>query len=1245
MSLKVKLLMSAVPLLLVSLGQNALRRSMPMWISIARLRRNVAWRRCQARGAASGFSAAALLLACCGGAACAQGIITGGISGSVVDPTGAAIANASIKVVSDGTGTTFQVTSNTEGRFQLSDVPLGTYTVTISATGFGQDTVSHVQVVAGNITSMGKESLSLGTATQSVEVEAGAAELMNTESSQGEVIVDSAQLQTLPVNGAFDNVTLMVPGVVQTHGDAMSNTNGANFSVNGERGRANNSEIDGQSNNDNSIGGPSFFFSNQDSLQEIEVITTDFGAQYGRNMGSVVNYITKTGTNTFHGTGFEYYTGSFLSSLLQYQKDPQFGYCPPGVSPSTGCTPVTVPRFVLNNYGGTLGGPIWKDKLFFFGSTFWAHEYQAGALDTSGGNVFPDANGLKQLQADYPNNPGVAAMVLSGPYSVANGNPAPQPGTTTTVPVTDGSTIQNIEMAGVERTLAAHVLDQEELGRLDYQMTPRDRLYLRYDYQNNPWIPAWYLYFNAGIAAGGYSQVSGITHQVGGDWTHTFTPKVINQLRYAFQQSTIGFVGGGQPTCTITDFSPCSSIVNIGAGAEGFGYGYLSFLPPSFPQGRIIKVNQVQDNGTWNLGRHTLMFGGEFDHQDSPNGYLPNAEGTFNFTPLASNPLRNISSNSALNNGFTGMLEGVGTLQLTQGSPTIPFKEPDYALYFQDDWKIMSNLTLNLGLRYEFFSQSVNLLHDESFAQQTGSHPFWSTSLPLSATTFPKIDSSYRNVEPRVGLAYTPDFARKMVVHAGFAINVDPEFYNIFLNLATAAPVVNAGIVTCNGIKVNCEPAGGFTFATVQAADDPLLPTGGDPRVNPFYTVPTSLHNPMAETYTLGLQYQLFPAAVVETRYVGNHTFGQFQSLNTNPDILDVQSSFPNYGSGTTPCTTATAPGYTRPNCDNFLIETVGNTAFSIYNSLQSSLTIRDFHHWTGTASYTYSRTIDNTSEINSTASGGNTSAFAQNPLDSDIGERGVSGNSYPNVWGIQMAYNEPWYGRQSGILGRVLGGYFFNAFYQYNGGQPFSPIQNGISVQSSAVQSDVAGKGSISPTVASKINPLLAENSFCDAIFASDFGNPCRPILSNPRAPLSSIGINLGPGGYVDYLTGVATPASSEHWLWNNRYEAIARNNPFPGVGRNTLRGDSFNNLDLTVGKNVKINERINMILQVSAFNVMNRAYYGTPDPNVEDSSFGGFLSSFYAYNTSAESSAAGGAYEQGFGNRNVELGAKIVF
>jgi hypothetical protein len=1170
----------------------------------------------------------------------AQGIITGGISGTTVDQTGAIVPGAAVQAVSETTGATFQAKTNGEGEFQLKDVPLGAYTITINAPGFGAQSISHVQVVAGNITSLGRQALKLGTTAQSVEVEAGAAQVMNTESAQGEVIMDSAQLETIPVNGALDNVTLVVPGVVQTHSDGMSNTNGVNFSVNGERGRSNNAEIDGQSNNDNMVAGPSFFFSNQDALQELQIITTDFGAQYGRNMGSVVNYITKSGTNTFHGTAFESYTGSFLSSLLGSQKDPQDGFCPAGTSPSAAdpCAIPVKPRFVENNYGGTFGGPILKDKLFFFGSTFWTHEYLAGSTQTSSGAVLPDATGMTTLTSAFPNNPGVTELTMFGPAAATQGSPTFF-GTPSTIAVTDGTTTANVEVNQFSRKLAATILDQEELGRLDYQLTAKDRFYLRYNYQNNPFLPAYYLYGSEAIAAGSYSNVTGITHQLGGDWTHQFTSALINQLRYGFQQSNIAFEGGTIPGCTISTFGPCSSTLSMGA-SQGTTLGTIGY-GTAFPQGRFIKVNQVQDNASWTRGRHTVIFGGEFDHQDSPAGGLPNAEGGFNTNPTSTGVAVRIPGSvpaaqaAAYSNGLSSLLEGISFTTLAQGKTTVPFKEPDYALYVQDSWKVIQSLTLNLGVRYEFFGQSVNLLHTESVAQQTGTDPFWSTSLPLSATTYPSTKPSYRNFEPRLGLAYTPDFAKKMVVHAGFAIGVDPAFYNIFLNAAESAPLTDTGSFTCNGTTVQCIPSGGLTFNNVQAADDKFIPIGGDPRVYPTTLVPNNFKNPMAETYTLGIQYQVFPSAVAEVRYVGNHTFDQFQSLNSNPDILDVQSSFSSYGSGTTPCTTTTAPGYTRPNCNYFVTDTVANTGFSVYNGLQTSLSVHNFHNFTGTASYTWSRAIDNVSELFSTFGGGTTNSFAQNPLNSDQAERGVSGNSYPSVWGLQMAYNEPLFQSQSGILGKVLGGYFFNAFYQYNGGQPFNPYQ-------------AVGPSTPFLTKAQAADPMVTSN-FCDINFDLNLGaggtnSQCRPILANKSAPLTSVGINTGGGNYINYVTGVAGPRTSFHWLWNNKYEAVALNNPFPGVGRNTLRGNTFNNVDLTVGKSIKLTERVNMLLQMSAFNVLNRAYYATPDANLEDSSFSSFLQNTYE-NGNQESPGAGGAYFQGLGNRNIQLTGKITF
>ena len=1155
-----------------------------------------------------------------------QGIITGSIGGTIVDQTDAVIPGAEVTAVNDSTRTTLQAKTNAEGTFLISNVPIGTYTIAIEASGFGRANISGVLVVTGNTTTIGRRPLTAGTATQTVQVEAGAAQLLNTDSAQGETIIDSKQLETLPVNGGFDDTTLLVPGVVATHMDNFSNTNGVGFSANGQRGRSNNFEIDGQSNNDNSVTGPQVFFSNQDAIQEIQVISNNFSAQYGRNMGAVVNYVTRNGTNQFHGSGFEFYTGSWLSSLTQGQKDPQFGFCASGENPSDGCSPVTVPRFVQNNYGGTLGGPILRDKLFFFGSTYWGRSYQGGLRFTSGGNVFPDATGLQQLQADFPNNPGVAAMVLNGPYAYKTGNPTPI-GTPSLLPVTDGNSTQNIEVSQYQRSLPNFTLDQEDLGRVDFQASPNDRFYVRYLYQNNPTVPG-----AGNFASGGFVNIIATTHSVGADWTHTFTPNLGNQLRYSFQQSTLAFDGGGVPSCTISSFADCPSSVGLGAGLATFGYA------SNFPQGRVVKVTQVQDNGSWNKGRHTFLFGGEFDYQNSPNAYLPNSIGSFDFGPGAANiPFRNVPSGSSpLNNGLTGILQGVSQTLLTAGDITSHFTEPDFALYFQDDWKITPSLTLNLGLRYEFFSQSINLLHNESVKQQTGPDPFWNTSLPLSATTFPYVNPYYKNIEPRIGFAWSPGIVRNLVVHGGFAINVDPAFDNIFINISSGTPVSNAGSFACDGVTVACVPSGGLTYATVQAADAQFIPVGADPRQYPYNKVNTNFRNPMAESYTLGVQYQVARAGVAEVRYVGNHTFRQFQSLNSNPDIAAVQAYFPGYGGGLTACTDPTAFGYGRPDCDYAEVNTTGNTAFSIYNALQTSFTMRNLHNWTGTVSYTYSRAIDNVSEIFSTGGGGTTIAYAQNPLNTDVAERGVSGNSYPSVIGLQMVYSEPWFKGQNGWLGRLLGGYSFNAFYTYNTGQPFNPYQF-YTAQSPFV------------------NPAdpLAVNSFCDLGFSQNFigDDSCRPILSNPRAPLGSVGINTGAGGYINYSTGQPISPSSVHWLWNNQYEAIARGNPFPGVSRNTLRGDSFNNVDVSVVKNVRLTERVSMVLQMSAFNALNRGYYGTPDPNIEDSLFpafygiqSGFLNNYYAGGGGA-SPAAGGAFSQGPGNRSVQLGGKIVF
>jgi Carboxypeptidase regulatory-like domain/TonB-dependent Receptor Plug Domain/TonB dependent receptor len=1159
------------------------------------------------------------VVALCGIVAMAQGIITGSIAGTAADPSGAVLPGAKITAKNTATNQTASTVAGEDGSFSLKDLPVGQYTLTISDTGFSTLTLNNVQVAASRTEALGIEKLHTGDTTTSVDVSA-AQNIIETTQAQVTTTFDTQQLTNLPTGGGFDELALLIPGVVDTHADNFSNSNGANFSVNGQRGRANNFEIDGQANNDTTITGPQVFFGNDEAIAEVQVITNSFSAQYGRNAGSVVNYITKSGTNSFHGSAIYKYSGDFTSSLAQgSSKGTQFGFCGAGQTPQAdGCSPAVVPRYVDNFYGGTLGGPIIKDKLFAFGSTYWDRETEFGALVTSGGQLFPTTAGLAQLVAALPNNPSVAILQQLNPYAVTAGNPRQiGPVTNETIPG-----VGSVPFAQFGRQVPFLSTDQEDLGRLDWQATPKDRLYLRYFYQTNPTAP------DGATANGGFINVADSVHSVGVDETHIFGPRWVDQLRYSFQQSTLAFQGGGFPNCTITSFANCPSSVSqltLPDGSTMSGIG----LPSGDPQGRVVKVGQVQDNANWTAGHHAITFGGEFLYENAPNVFLPNSNGNFNFDTL----------NDFLGGGCGN---GACSVGVASGSPSLPFKEKDFALYFQDDWKIAPTLTLNMGLRWEFFGQPINYLHSLSVAAQTGSHPFWSTALPLADTTLASVANYYKNFEPRLGFAWNPAFNTRLVVRGGYSINVDPEFQNIALNIAGSAPFVASGAIVCAAGSTNCIPTGGATFATVQTQLAPQLPTGGNPALAAVQSAPNNFRNPLGQTYTLGVQYQIRNSAVIELRYVGNHTSQQFQSLNANPYLATVAAAFPNVVNPASLCSAANSTlggadvGFL--NCGHTSVLQVGNTAFSQYQSLQTNLTTRNYHGITATFGYTWSHNIDNASEIYSTGAGGNTIAEAQNPLNTNIGERANSALDFPNAASISFTYKLPSFHTGNNLLNRLTDGWQANTIWIYNSGQPYTDFQN-IS----------NGSPEINP------NDSRTAQSYSDIPFAQNFigADVARPILSNPKAPAGTLGIYTTTGGgatgpalsapeLVDYASGAPINPSQVRFIANNQLAANILGNPYPGSTRNILRGDTFNNADVSVFKNTKITERVVFRLEVDAYNALNRGYYGAPGNNLTDyaASGGSYFNNFH------ESTASGASLvTPGTGLRNMLFSGKILF
>jgi outer membrane receptor protein involved in Fe transport len=1030
--------------------------------------------------------------------------------------------------------------------------------------------------MTGNESSLGVQKLSLGKTEVVVEVDA-AAPLLEATTSQVTTSFATRQITDLPIGNGFDALALLIPGVTNTGDGNFSNTNGAGLTVNGQRGRSNNFEIDGQNNNDNSIGGPAFFFGNQDALQEVQVITNDFSAEYGRNLGSVVNYITKSGDNKVHGTAYEFYNGSFINSLPNEDK-----------SSLLVNTPVR-PRTVDNRWGATLGGPIVKDKFWLFGSTNYERIRDGVNPASSGGALTPTPAGIATLQSAFPNNPAVTGISQFGPFGIAEGNPAVL-GAPVTIPVSNGTTVVPVQFGQVSRLVPAANDDKEVTGRADYQIGNSDHIFGRYLYQSTLASGA----FNntsAVLARGANIITSGRNQDVGVDWARDWTNNFVNQVRFSYFRENLGFEGGAVPGCLRANIDNCPSNV-LFSGTNGFSLGYAT----NDPQGRLVNNTEYQDNATWAHGKHTIKFGGEYQRQRSPNVFLPTINGQFIFGRSATTPAflagSGLStSNQRVGDAFSNFLQDTGTLNLADGPAQFPFREQDLAFYGQDDWKITSNLTLNLGLRWEFYSQAINLLNQLTTTRESNpATAFFNPALPLSDRTIPNIPQDQNNFAPVIGFAYSPKIggAGKTVIRGGYRINYDPEFYNIFLNVATAAPVVNLGTIACGPTANSCLSSAGILGTATRAQNLPFLPRGGDPRARNQTNVSSNFHNPYSQNYTLGIQREITSKIVGEIRYAGNHTIGNFQTLNSNPNVAALEAAFPQFvtvpvtacPAGSNGFISASTPAV-RPDCTQSNVRTRANTAFSIYNSLQTQLQFRDFHGLTGGVSYTYSRTIDNADEIFSTAGAGGTVAGSADPFNTDQLEKAVAGISRTNVTSVYFNYLLPFRQSQENLLGHIVGGWQLNMVYSFASGAPYSLDQG------------TAG-GS------------LCDNTFNAVFFGLD---TCRPFLT--------------PG---------ANPSLPQSYVTNSAANASTFGFPF-GVPRNTLRAQSINNVDLGIFKNIKVLEGKTLQLQANAANILNRQFRGTPDPNIDDFTSNPLTSSFLNnhFNNST--------------NRQITLGAKFIF
>jgi carboxypeptidase family protein/TonB-dependent receptor-like protein len=1165
-----------------------------------------------------------LMFVFCATFAMAQGIVTGSISGTVEDPQGAVVSGAKVTAKHLATNRDYTTQTSDSGLVSLRSLPPGEYNLRIESSSFRTFESKGVEVVVGKDTSLGTVKLELGASSETITVEGGTP-LVESTTSQITNTFDTKKTASLPIGNNFDTLALYLPGIAPTGDSGFSNTNGEGFSANGQRGRANNFQIDGQNNNDNSIAGPSIFFGNQDAIDEIQVVT-NYSAEYGRNSGSVVNYITKSGTNQFHGTAFEFWQGNTFSSLTNDEKSPVF--CAPS------CTRPAVPKFVDNRFGGTVGGPIIRDKAWFFGSVNFERQAFGGSPSVSGG-IVPTNNGVQQLLTAFPNSPAGPLYAAIGPGAITSqGNPTFL--NVQTVTVSDGVTTAPIEFGNIQRFAPSPFNDYEATGRVDFRLTSKDNVWARFVFQQtaNDGVN-----FGNGIAVGDWQSVPGRDQQIGLDWTRNVSNNVVNQLRFSYSRARFFFEEGSVPSCNDQNPLNCpADVIMLGSAPQDrttFG------VAAGFPQGRIINVYQLQDNLSWQRGRHTLKFGGEYDKQRSPNVFLPNNNSIYFFGSfddiVANNPLQT---------------------RISIGDPHLPFSEKDVAAYFQDDWRIKDNLTLNLGLRWEWNQQAVNLLHDRTVASQASANPLWDNTFPASQTTVPHVPQDLNNFSPVVGFAWTPQILKglfgegKTVVRGGFRISYDPAFYNIFLNVATSAPSVNA-VTTVAPLP----SSGGFTGAEIT----PFLQAGGfvdttgiNPGIRNHTTVAPGFHNPYSEQWNLGVQRELTSRVVAELRYVGNHGVGNFQSVNGNPALNNlIAGGFSNLiPSGLTPCADPTQPGFASGyvNCNFRRVVERGNFAFSTYHGLQSQVRMSNWHGLSATASYTYSHTIDNASEIFSTVSGGNTLSFAQSPFDTNRAERANSGLDFPHLVGVTMVYELPFAKSQTGLLGHILGGWQLNTAYRYATGQPYTTIQFRNSNLCDATGTLSGTYDACRPFVGDASLPLNSTGRFCDGT-----NGTCLDSSLANALPFGTLIDFTDPCFATDGTPGACavTPISGAHWIVNDNTSAAVFGTPFGGTARNTLRGQPISTANLSIYKNTKIGERMTLQFQATAFNIMNTQFRGVPDPVLDDVGAATpppFQSTAYNFNGGGNNFEGGGTFSSsltydGLSRRRLMFGLKLIF
>ncbi|HXY49524.1 MAG TPA: carboxypeptidase regulatory-like domain-containing protein [Terriglobales bacterium] len=1122
---------------------------------------------------------------------------TAKIVGTITDPQGAVVPDVQVTVTNAATNVRTETTTDKDGFYQVLNLPIGVYRITARREGF-RTLETATPPLEINQTFRADLRLQLGTATEQVLVEARASGVETVNPTIGQSIT-SRPIVDLPLNGRnVLSLALLQPGVTEDNPDDTGagsiSQNGGNFNVAGGRSDSITFLLDGGLNNE-LLGNGVVYNPNPDSVAEFRILTSNYTAEYGRNAAGVVSVVTKSGSNQFHGSAFEFLRNTAFDANSYFNK--QAG----------------IPRNNLkrNQFGGTVGGPIVKSRLFFFASyqgqqqietevlpeqtTFTPEELNGDFSHAANGG--PDLNVAAFLQTNtyFQSNPTLAAQAIIDPLKI---DPAAQAyiglGLIPTSPngelfPSDNGTNNNNELT----------------GKIDFDITTKDRLTGTVGgIRTTQLQPFGYGSNVYSATVPGFASTNQINNYfLNLAYTRTFSPALLNELRLTAQRHN-----------TILD-----KPVTVVTTAPKLGFGIASDLangPPlmSFDNGLTFGPDQagpaheagntyaIGDTVTWVRGHNTWKFGAGFSAYQQNTVYAFFTDSNFFFLGPYS------QGGAGTGNSFADFLVGAPNNLFEGPNAHSNIRSKATYAFVQDEWRAKPNLTLTLGIRYEYNTPKLDT-QGRTFSVVPGAQSTKFPSAPLGLV-FPGDPGAPRGVNfpdkdnfaPRIGFAWSPRSSGKMSVRGGFGIFYDvlkgednlqfngaPPFYSepftVFpclpstapTNSCTNPPQTTAGLPfysqpwTSTGFSSNPFPSTPPDPATAfnPATGGQFLPVGG----GGIYFVNPHLHTPYTYQYNLSVQNEIAKNLVLELNYVGSSSKGLTALRDVSPFILGTTTRLLNQNQ-TPEMTAFCLANFGGPaGCPFADALEFSNVSFANFNSLEASLTKQLGDTPLGalyfTFAYTYGHIIDNASGFRNRDSQVPSYNIGQFRASSnfDLTHRiTVSG-------GWDLPFQRAW---ASGPK-RLVNGWSLYPIFSWRTGFP-------LSILAGIPSSDLADPG---PSGA-------GDGYLANAVFAPGFSS--ISILD----PKTNGNLYFNPAAFI--CDGAPCVPTSGY-----------------GLPRDFFRGPGRTNLDLALAKTTAITEQVNVEFRVEAFNVFNHTQFANPDTNINSGTFGQITSTTFGTGVAA--------------------------